>query len=180
MVLTDVTKKSNEEKILNRLYRLDIKLRGKFLFHVTGLETIIDDVIATHFLSDDEDKHSFFTSLILHEIDLHAKIRVLLEILKKYPELQLELKSLEKKLEKIKKLRNRFAHSYWYSHNDFLKKNPIDKIRLEIHKKGKKEFIEITKKELEDEIFFVVELIEKLDEVKDHIENSAKRKSKKS
>ena len=76
-------------------------------------ESIIEQIIATHFCSD-QAKQLSFMSLIFKdgEITLSTKIRMLRKLLRQcYPDLYGEVSPLIRRLDKTRELRNKFAHS---------------------------------------------------------------------
>jgi len=91
----------------------DRLVRSQIVYEAITLESVVDRIIATHFCSD-ESKHPAFFSFIFRdgEISFSNKIRILKKILgASYPSLAKISSALAKKLDSMRDLRNKFAHS---------------------------------------------------------------------
>jgi len=126
---------------INRVYNLSKEIRGRFLDQAIPIEMLIDDIISWHFCPE-ETRRSLFFSLMAPELTFSTKIKILKAILElRYPDLLKEHPKLIGEIKKIKKLRNKLAHSMLDSSEEFLEKRYDDRIRLIFYKKGEKKHL---------------------------------------
>ena len=91
----------------------DRAFRSQIIYEAIALESLLDGIIAWHFCSD-ATKHPLLFTLIFKEgeISFGKKIRMLSKLLKQcYPDLKPTFGALPKRLNALRELRNRFAHS---------------------------------------------------------------------
>ncbi|HZS73822.1 MAG TPA: hypothetical protein VFA69_04885 [Candidatus Nitrosotalea sp.] len=157
----DIVKDPEKIKLLDHIYKFDSLYRGKYLIMSNWVEDTIGGLISEHFIPKDKNKRDLLYSLILINIPFNSKIRIFLQILERsYPSLNDKHSSLKQDLERIRNLRNRFAHSVLDTSDEFLEKKQYDRINLEFHKDGERKFHEITQKYIDGEISFVGRVIE--------------------
>lgn len=129
------------EEQINRVYDLSKEIRGRFLDQAIPIEMLIDDIISWHFCPE-ETRRSLFFSLVTPKLTFSTKIKILKTILElRYPDLLKEYLKLMGEIEKIKNLRNKFAHSMLDASEEFLEKGYDDRIRLIFYKKGEKKYL---------------------------------------
>jgi hypothetical protein len=98
---------------VSQMLELDRLVRSHVIYEAIALEGVIDNIISAHFCTD-ETKHIWFQSLIFRdgEVTFSKKIIILKKLLSNcYPEIDKLVPSLTKKLDDIRDLRNKFAHS---------------------------------------------------------------------
>jgi hypothetical protein len=117
----------------------DRLFRSQVLYEGIALESAVDQVIAWHYCSEPY-KHASLFSFVFRdgEITFGKKIRILSSIMKEsYPELAETFSSLRKQLDRLRVMRNKFAHSELV-----LPENPPDPksaagVTLRYYEKGK-------------------------------------------
>jgi hypothetical protein len=134
---------------LKKQYELNDKIRGSYLARVTLIEGVISDIISQHFCTE-KDKRELLLHLILGSSSFSFKNRIdaLGHLMKlKYPILINEYPDLIKKLNTVRKFRNKISHSMLDTQIEFLEKNHEDRIKLDYFQSGTKKSIVITEKE---------------------------------
>ena len=124
---------------LEKLHKLSQSIRGAFLDQAIAVEMLCSDIIAQHFCPEVEKRYMFF-SLVLSggSLSFSSKTRIFRSIMKMcYPDLLEKFPELKVSLEKIRKFRNRIAHSMLDSSEEFLDRGYEDRIRVEFYKEGK-------------------------------------------
>jgi hypothetical protein len=122
----------------------DRHIRSQVMYNAIYLEGLVGQIIAWHFCPNEE-KHLWFNSLIFQrgEISFSKRIIILKEILQQfYPDIYAETKGVIDRLDKIRDIRNKFAHAELVLEEDKLLANkgqPPDGIYLRTIKKGKAE-----------------------------------------
>jgi hypothetical protein len=107
---------TNPEEFQERLARnfeIDRLVRSHIIYEAISLESMVDQIIAWHFCPD-ETKHLWFQSLLFRvgEVPFSNKIRILKKLLREcYPDIWESVPGLTNKLDDIRDLRNKFAHS---------------------------------------------------------------------
>jgi len=143
-------KKLNQREIwerLDKLYKRDVKYRGRVLTLSITIEHILSEIISHHFCSNEYQRNLMF-SLILTESGLMFKKKILIfkklmelqysDLLKKYPE-------LVDSLEDVRDFRNKLAHFMLDTSEETIRKNAKEQINLIYHKNGRKHPITISK-----------------------------------
>jgi hypothetical protein len=95
------------------ILRYDRVFRSQILYEAIALEAVLDSIIAQYFCPD-KAKHPAFVSFIFQEgeISFGKKIRMVANIMKhSYPDLKEAFGFLPKRLDVLRQLRNKFAHS---------------------------------------------------------------------
>ena len=98
---------------IQRILAYDRLFRSQLLYQAISLEGVVDEIIAWHFCPDPM-KHGLFMALLFREgeIGFAKKIRILRRLHRaSYPDLDEPFKFLLKRLELLRELRNKFAHS---------------------------------------------------------------------
>lgn len=98
---------------IQTILEYDRLFRSQLIYEAIALEGQLDKIIAWHFCPD-EAKHGLLFSLVFREgqIGFSAKIQVIRKLLKHaYPELREGFGHLPKALDRLRALRNKFAHS---------------------------------------------------------------------
>jgi hypothetical protein len=118
------------------------------------------------FAEDDEiEKRQQLVGFIIADVNFSQKVNILIKILKAYyPKVEEKYPTLYKDFEKVRKLRNRLAHSQLDTSLDYLKLKP-KKIRLEVYENGKKEHYELTEELIKQKIRDVFNLFVQLTEI---------------
>jgi hypothetical protein len=98
---------------IQRTFAYDRLFRSQLLYHAIALEGVVDEIIAWHFCPDPAKHGLFFASLFREgEIGFAKKIRILRRLFRaSYPDLDEPFRFLLKRLEILRELRNKFAHS---------------------------------------------------------------------
>jgi hypothetical protein len=129
-------------KLLARLQKLHdaaTSIRGVFLEQAIWIETLVTDIIVRHFTSD-ERQYSILNSLIFNraEVTFNMKIEVLQKLFKFcYKDLLKKYSGLFPRLHKIRRRRNRLAHSHLDTSEEFLSKGFKDRIQLIFYENGR-------------------------------------------
>lgn len=100
------------ENEVSLLLTRDRLMRSQILYEAIDLEAAVERIVAFHFCPDPE-KHDLFVSLLFREgeVTFSQKIKMLRKLLKLcYPTVERAFAFLPKHLEKLRKLRNEFAH----------------------------------------------------------------------
>jgi hypothetical protein len=129
------------EKLREQVFSRDGQYRAQIIYLATTIDDYISQCIAWHFCSDPK-KHLAFMSLLFSrgEIPFSKKIDILDFILEhEYPDLYKETKGLRKKLDKLRELRNWFAHSTLAMEVEHLKKANTGIYVTKLGRKGVKE-----------------------------------------
>jgi hypothetical protein len=101
------------QELLEAIMNRDRYYRSQIIYLETTINTQISECIAWHFCQD-EKKHLAFMALLFNrgEIPFSKKIDIFEFILKKdYPDLYAECKGFISKLNALRRIRNKFAHS---------------------------------------------------------------------
>lgn len=136
------------EEYLTFAFDFDQETRGSYLYQSAEIESLIEQIIAYHYCGDDVKKLNSFLSLVLSEINFNSKIRIFIKLLEKYPEFKRNFNVIKSSLENVRNFRNKLAHSKLDTSYKFIQQRH-HKIRLIMHKDEKIQFLEITKKIME-------------------------------
>lgn len=93
-------------------FERDRLMRSQIIYESIALEGAVDRLLACHFCPDDS-KHDLFVSVLFGdgEVTFSRKIRMLKKVLKLcYPKLATAYAFLPNRLDKLRELRNQFAH----------------------------------------------------------------------
>lgn len=129
------------EKLREKIFSRDRQYRAQLIYLATTIDDYISQCIAWHFCTDPK-KHLAFMSLLFNrgEVPFSKKIDIFEFILKtEYPDLHQETKGLKDKLDKLRELRNTFAHSTLAMELDKLKKADTGIYVTKLGRKGAKE-----------------------------------------
>jgi len=164
---------------INELKSIAANIRGNFLDVAIWIEKLIEDIIASHFCTDSENRALFF-SLIMNspEFTFYRKIGIFDELLKIcYPDLYKLHSDLLKKLDKIRKFRNRLAHATLDITDNFLSKNAIDRVQIRYYEKGREKQQVITLDEKDHRLSECWEVVMQMFHIKWEISVRANRAS---
>jgi hypothetical protein len=120
----------------------DQHIRSQVMYNAIYLEGLLGQIIAWHFCPNEE-KHLWFNYLILQrgEISFSKRISILKEILQQfYPDIYADTKGVIGCLDKIRDIRNKFAHAELVLEEDKLlgnKGQPPEGVYLRTIEKGK-------------------------------------------
>lgn len=138
----------NELDQIKKYEELAAKIRATFLEQAISIDSIISDIISTHFCYEEEKRAQLF-SLISNYITFSIKIKILNELLKFcYPDIIKKLPKIRTELNEIRKFRNRIVHSQLDSFFALTKKQSQDGIRVIYYENGEKKYWEITKTDI--------------------------------
>lgn len=117
----------------------DRMFRSQIIYEATALEGQLENIIACHFCSD-EDKHLSFIAFLFNraEVPFSKKIEIVEAILNEhYADLLKDLPGLINKLNSVRNLRNKFAHSELVLSEERLKEVPKGLYLRRINRDGK-------------------------------------------
>lgn len=144
---------------------LDRKFRGAFLLKDSTVENYLNGLIGWFFFPNDFNERKKLVGHIISDITFSNKIGIFLKLLHIYHKEILEKHpALENDLEKVKKLRNRLAHSNLDTSLQYLKTKPTN-IRLEFWEGDRREYQEFSEKDVNKKIGEVYELHNQLIQV---------------
>ena len=174
----EIPKGSELEKKLIIYFKFDNEHRGAFLVSVTQGESFLANAIATHFEPNDKEKNSVFTSLVLTEISFDKKIKIFSHLLQSYySEILKKFPTIENDLKSVHKFRNKMAHRAIDSRVEFVMKYAGQKLSLQYHKDGKERYDIITKKDFEEKIRLAQGVTSDLADIEEMITDIQKSKS---
>lgn len=161
------------DKYFLQVSELAGNFRGRFIEQAIGIERLTEDIIATAFCKDEYRRRLFF-SLVLNDAELTFSrktiiFKKLLELA--YPKLLQEHPKLIDSIDKIRRLRNRLAHSMLDKSDAYLSKRLTDQIQLCFFEDGQEKTQVITSKEmrqrLADSTSVILELVNIQEKIKD-------------
>ncbi|TSA18822.1 MAG: hypothetical protein D4R72_01275 [Nitrosopumilales archaeon] len=162
---------NDRKKQLDSLHELDVHFRGSYLIGSNWIEFLISDIITIHSFPKDVSNRLILFSNIINNDKFSMKIKNLFELLEKdYPELYSKYSELQIKLNEIRKLRNKFAHSVIDNSDEFLARKQFDRILLRAYVDGGKQFYEVTNDDIKKELAFVTKVTMSLIEIQQHIQ----------
>jgi hypothetical protein len=100
-------------KNLEAALKLDSFFRSQIIYIATAIEGVVGEAIAWHFCPDEE-KHLLFMALLFQraEVPFSKKIDIIEYLLKNnYSDLNQDYAGIINKLNSVRRLRNKFAHS---------------------------------------------------------------------
>ncbi|MCV0372402.1 MAG: hypothetical protein K5793_02480 [Nitrosarchaeum sp.] len=155
------------QKKIQFYHDLDVKSRGSFLIQANWIESDIDGILALAFCGNNKSNLDLIRSTLLKRLTFDAKIDSLNKIIKlRYKgmgEKDVKTKplfdNLANNLETIRKFRNKLAHSSLSLTDDFITKDPKDRIPIRTYDDGKEKYLEIMKKEIEDKLAVTTEIL---------------------
>jgi hypothetical protein len=130
---------TDHEQELEAVTALSAEIRGEFLDLAIFAELVITDIIARHFCPD-EDRYMLFFSVVMTNPDLKfsTKEDMLREILKlRYRDILDAHGDLIDQVGKVRRWRNRLAHSHLDTSERFLSKGHKDRIQLIYYEAGR-------------------------------------------
>jgi len=134
---------TRNEQMFGQEFVLDQRLRSRVIYNSILVENALEKVITTHFCRE-KGEEILFSSLLFREgqVTFSRKIVILEKLLKiSYPDLHKECKWLIKQIDKVREIRNEFAHSQTTVLIEDAVKHaqgqPIEGITLESWKDGK-------------------------------------------
>jgi len=128
-----------------------IDVRGRFLAQAIRIESVIEDIISCHFCPD-EDKSRLFRSLIMNNTDFtfSSKIKILEKLLKKYyADLFDRYPKIINDANKIRRFRNKIAHTDLDLSQKVWAERRSDRIRLVYYEDGERKEQIVTDAEIE-------------------------------
>lgn len=164
------------KEILEKVYNRDRQYRSQIIYLATIIDDYISQCIAWHFCTDPK-KHLAFMSLLFNrgEVPFSKKIDIFEFILKnEYPDLHKETKGLKNKLEKLRELRNKFAHSTLALELDKLKKADAGIYITKLGRKGEQEVEFLSEEDLKAQTDEYSEMMLRLMELSWEFEHRAK------
>jgi hypothetical protein len=91
---------------------MDRMVRSHVIYEAIALEGVVEQIITTHFCQEELRDYGFSRYCFEGEISFKNKIRILRTLLKTcYPDIRERVPLLPGKLDRIRQLRNKFAHS---------------------------------------------------------------------
>jgi hypothetical protein len=109
-------KMENEDEQLYEMFqrreKFDQEARGKIIYAAVRVESVIEQIIAEHFC-DEKDKAMFISLMfIVGQVTFSQKLIILKKLFKEfYPDLLKLFPKMFNRLEKLRELRNKLAHS---------------------------------------------------------------------
>lgn len=139
MELTD--KSDDEEKQIDKQYQLDREIRGSILEQAITIEGFVEDIIAIHFCPDLERRYLLHSLIIsVPHLGFPSKVKILEGLLRIcYPDLLQKFPKGIDELDKVRRFRNRIAHSALDTTPEWLANKFADRIRLLYYKDGRRE-----------------------------------------
>jgi len=164
---------------LKRLYKRSQEIRGSILDQAIWIERIIEDIIAYEFFPDEgeQDKRMKMISFILNIRDLtfSSKVDALERLLKmRHSNIISNHPALLPTLNKIRKLRNRLAHSALDTSEEFLAKHHEDRIQIFFYEDGREKKQVLTLQEMHERLKECSKVIQELVAVKDEVKIDTK------
>lgn len=129
---------SPEAEKLNALHALMREIRGTSIDQAIWLDVVVTDILASFFCADTE-RRALLSSDVLtgRDATFSGRVDVLEKIAKKwFPEFVANHINLFDGLDKIRRFRNRLAHSHLDTSEAFLAKGYTDRIQLVFHEDG--------------------------------------------
>lgn len=118
---------------------------GAVLTITAGAELTIGNIIADYFARNEDERDLIFGLLIDPNLRLVSKGQVLMHILKaEFNDLAKAYPDLEKRLEEMRELRNRCAHSFPNATDEFIEKHGTNIIGFVWYAKGIRQTRELT------------------------------------
>lgn len=139
---------------LMQIKEKSIDIRGRFLGEAIDIESLIESIISCHFCPD-EDRSRLFESLIMNNTDFtfSSKIKILEKLLKKYYEdLFDRYPKIINDANKIRRFRNRIAHTGLDLSKKAWAEKRSDRIRLVYYKDGERKEQIITDTEIKERL----------------------------
>ena len=134
---------SRNEQMFGQEFVLDQRLRSRVIYNSILVENALEKIITTHFCRE-KGEEILFSSLLFREgqVTFSRKIIILEKLLKlAYPDLHKECRWVIKQIDKVREMRNEFAHSQTTVLIEDAVKHaqgqPIEGITLESWKEGK-------------------------------------------
>lgn len=144
--------KETTEK-LQFYHNLDNNTRGAFLVQANWIESDLDTVLSFIFCGDNEEQRNLLKSTLLKKNTFDSKSQILMSLIRiTRPDLIEKYEGLKGKFDSIRKFRNKLAHASLYLDDEFIKKNPKDRILIKIFEDGKEKHPEILVKDVEDRL----------------------------
>jgi len=136
-----VDNSSDEEKQIDKQYQLDREIRGSILEQAITIEGFVEDIIATHFCPDLERRYLLHSLIIsTPHLGFPSKVKILKGLLRIcYPDLLQNFPDVIDELDKVRRFRNRIAHSALDTTPEWLANKFTDRIRLVYYKDGRRE-----------------------------------------
>lgn len=145
---------SPEAQQLNALYAIVRDIRGTFIDQAIWLEVLATDILASFFCTDKQ-RRALLSSDVLtgRDATFSGRLEVLEKIVKTwFPEVAASHASLFDQLGKIRRFRNRLAHSHVDTTEAFLSKGYTDRIRLVFHENGQEKSQVVTVTEFRERL----------------------------
>ena len=164
---------------LKRLYKRSQEIRGSILDQAIWIERIIEDIISYEFFPDEkeQDKRMKMLSFVLNIRDLtfSSKVETLERLLRmSHSNIISNHPALLPTLNKIRKLRNRLAHSALDTSEEFLAKHHEDRIQIFFYEDGREKKQVLTLREVQERLKECSEIIHELATVRDEVRADTK------
>ena len=120
------------------MFEFSRNLRGAFIDQAIWIDVILTDILARYFVSD-KDKRMLFNSDVLTGRDstFSGRIDILEKVVNKsFADFKKQNTELFKKLDKIRRFRNKLAHAHLDTSENYLSKNKEDMIQLVFYEDG--------------------------------------------
>ena len=133
-----------------KLLKLSEEIRGAFMDRAIWIDTILTDALAAYFCLDEE-RRRLLQSDVLTGLDttFSGRIRILKTLLTlRLKEWAADHEDLVPKLDKIRKFRNRLAHSLIDSSEKFLSQGHKDRVQFVFYEEGQQKYQLVTVDEM--------------------------------
>jgi hypothetical protein len=145
---------SPEGQKLNALNILMREVRGTLIDQAIWLDVVVTDILATFFCPDRE-RRALLSSDVLtgRDATFSGRLEILEKITKRwFPDFVTSHASLFNQLGKIRRLRNRLAHSHLDTSDAFMAKGYTDRIQLVFYEDGTEKTQVITVEEYNERL----------------------------
>ena len=140
-----LTKEHSEHS--HRLHEFAAEIRGKFLNSTAWIETLLNDILAGYFCPNDKRRGLFFSEVV-NDMRLSAKTAVLDKILQReFPDILTAYPRLRKRLDCLRKFRNRLAHAHIDTSELALTAKKVDEVTFIFYDDGQNKRQRITRAE---------------------------------
>ena len=139
---------------LNALHVLMREIRGTSIDQAIWLDVLVTDILASFFCADTE-RRALLSSDVLtgRDATFSGRVDVLRKIAEKwFPEFVANRSDLFDGLDKIRRFRNRLAHSHLDTSEAFLAKGYTDRIQLVFHEDGTRKTQVVTVAEFQERL----------------------------
>ena len=162
-MLTENHPPEKKEKV-EMYYALAKEIRGTFMEQTIWIAHFMSDMIANYFCDDKKKRELLFSEVITgDDFRFSTRIALLFDILEKsHPDVLLRTKGLKDRLDKIRRFRNRLAHSHLKATDAEIEKAQERFVTFCFYEDGMMKEQVVTKEDLRDRL---VETSKVLDEL---------------